>query len=71
MNSGGIQDGGVQRGRHSISRCEISRRSRDAAWRTTPGVKAASSFESGKGEVKALNGPIWSRCSIAPTYPSK
>ena len=68
LNSGGIRSEGARRERHSFGRRGISRSSRDAARRTAREMKAAESFES--REVSILNGPIWSKCSIAPTYPS-
>ena len=40
LNSGGIRAGG-QRRRHNIERLETPRRSRDAARRTTSGIKAS------------------------------
>ena len=40
----------------------------EEAGRTVSGVRAAYSFESRKGGVSTSNIPIWSRCSIAPTY---
>ena len=49
MNNGGIQAEGVQR-IHNVGRCGISRRSRDAAGGTAPGVRAAKSFEFREGE---------------------
>ena len=64
ISRGGIQAEEVRRGSHSVGRCGTSK-SRDAAWR-----KAVKSFESRK-EQKSLNRLIWSRCSIAPTYPSR
>ena len=48
LNSGTIQAGGAQTGRHSGGRCRTSRRSRGVATRTAPGVIAAESFESGQ-----------------------
>ena len=41
LNSGAIQAGGVQRGRHSVGRCRSFRRSRDTSRRTASGVRAA------------------------------
>ena len=41
LSSGGIQAGGPQGGSHRAGRCGISRRSRDAAWRAAPRVRAA------------------------------
>ena len=46
----GIQAGGVRGGSHNVGRCSISRRNRGAARSTAPGVRAAKSFESRKGE---------------------
>ena len=50
LSSGDIQAGGVRGGCHSAGRCEISRRSRDAAGRAASGVRAARSSESRKIE---------------------
>ena len=50
MSSGGIPAGGVRGGSHSVGRCGISKKSRDAAGRGAPGVRAAKSYESRKGE---------------------
>ena len=40
-HSGGIRAGGVRGGSHSVSRCGISKRSRDSRRREAPGVRAA------------------------------
>ena len=40
-DSGDIQAGGVRRGSHSVGSFGISRKSRDAAGRGAPGVRAA------------------------------
>ena len=50
LSSGGMPAGGVRGERHSAGRCEISKKSRDAAGREAPGVRAAKSSESRKGE---------------------
>ena len=50
LSSGGIPAGGVRRGGHSAGRCGISKKSRNAAGREAPGVRAAKSSESRKGE---------------------
>ena len=47
LSSGGIPAGG---GSHSASRCGIFKKSRDAAGKAAPGVRAAKSSESRKGE---------------------
>ena len=49
-SSGGIPAGGVLGGSHSAGRCKISKKSRDVAGRAVPGVRAAKSSESRKGE---------------------
>ena len=41
LHSGVVQAGKVRGGRHTVGSCGTSRRSRDAAGRTAPGVKAA------------------------------
>ena len=46
LSSGGIPAGGVRRGSHSAGRCGISKKSRDAAGRAAPGVRAAKSSDS-------------------------
>ena len=48
LSSGGIQAGEVRGRSHSVGRCGISRRSRDATGREAPGVRAAKNFESRK-----------------------
>ena len=50
LSSGGIPAGGVREERHSAGRCGISKKSRNAAGRAAPGVRAAKSSESRKGE---------------------
>ena len=50
LSSGGIPAGGVRGGSHSAGRCGISKKSRDAAGRAAPEVRAAKSSESSKGE---------------------
>ena len=50
LSIGGIKTGGVRGGRHSAGRCGISRKSRDAAGKEAPGVRAAKSSESRKGK---------------------
>ena len=50
LSSGGIPAGGVRGGSHSAGRCGISKKCRDAAGRAAPGVRAAKSSESRKGE---------------------
>ena len=41
LNNGGKKAGGARRTRHSVGRCGTSIRSRYAARRTAPGVRAA------------------------------
>ena len=41
LNSGGIQAGGVQRGKHSVGKCGAFEKNKDAAGRTAPRVCAA------------------------------
>ena len=41
VDSGGMQAGETQRRRHSVGRCGTSRKSRDVARKTTPGVRSA------------------------------
>ena len=43
LNSGGIQAVRIRRGRHSIGRCRISKRSEDIAGRTAPEVSRQES----------------------------
>ena len=50
LSSRGIPAGGVRGGSHSAGRCSISKKSRGAAGRAAPGVRAAKSSESSKGE---------------------
>ena len=50
QSSGGIPAAGVRGGSHSAGRCGIPKESRDAAGRAAPGVRAAKSSESRKGE---------------------
>ena len=50
LSSRGIQAGEVRGGSHCAGKCGISRRSRDAAGRAAPEVRAAKSSESRKGE---------------------
>ena len=49
-SSGGIQTGGIRGEIYSDGRYGISRRSRDAAGRGVPGVRAAKSSRFRKGE---------------------
>ena len=49
LSNGGIPAGGVREGSHSARRCGISKE-QDAAGREAPGVRAAKSSESRKGE---------------------
>ena len=61
LNSGGIHVGGVRRGSHS-----------DSAGGTAPRVRAAKSSEFGiRKVVSTLDGPIWSKRSIALTCPAR
>ena len=46
LSNEGIPAGGVRGGRHSAGRCRISKK----AGRAAPGVRAAKSYESRKGE---------------------
>ena len=41
LNSGGMQAGRARKERFSVGRCETFKRSRDAAGRTAPEVRAA------------------------------
>ena len=41
LNNGSIQAEGILGGGHRVGRCGISKRSRDAAGRAVPGVRAA------------------------------
>ena len=68
LNNRGIQVGGVQGGSHSVTmRCNCG--SHGVASRDAAGVRAAKSSEFGEGElVSTLDGPIWSKYSIALTY---
>ena len=50
LSSGSIPAGGVREGSHSAGRCKISKKSRDAAGRVAPRVRAAKTSESRKGE---------------------
>ena len=50
LSSGSIQAGKVQGGSHSAGRSGISKKSRDAAGRVAPGVRAAKNSESSKRE---------------------
>ena len=50
LSSGGIPARRVRGGSHSAGRCGISKKSRNAAGRVAPGVRAAKSSESRKGE---------------------
>ena len=50
LSGGGIPAGGVRGRSHSAGRCGIYKKSRDAAGRADPGVRAAKSSESRKGE---------------------
>ena len=50
LSSGGIPAGGVRGGSHSAGMCGFSKKSRDAAGRAAPGVRASKSSESSKGE---------------------
>ena len=50
LSSIGIPAGGILGGSRGARRCEISRRSRDAAKRAALGVRAAKSSGSRKGE---------------------
>ena len=50
LSSRGIPAGGVRGGSHSAGRCSIFKTSGGAAGRAAPGVRAAKSSESRKGE---------------------
>ena len=50
LSSGGILAGGVRGGRHSSGKVWNLQKNRDAAGREDPGVRAAKSSESRKGE---------------------
>ena len=50
LSSGDIPAEEVREGSHSAVRCGISKKSRAAAGRAAPGVRAAKSSESRKGE---------------------
>ena len=50
LSSGSTPAGGVRGRSHSAGRCGISKKSSDAAGRAAPGVRAAKSSESRKGE---------------------
>ena len=50
MSRGGIPAGEVRGGSYSAGSCEISKKSRNAAGRAAPGVRAAKSSESREGE---------------------
>ena len=60
LYSGGIHVGGVRGGSHSVM-----------AGGATPRVRAAKTSEFGGKVVSTLDGPIWSRCSIALTCPAR
>ena len=50
LNSGGIPAAGVRGGSHCVGRCNISKKSRNAAGRAAPEVKSTKSSDSSKGE---------------------
>ena len=50
LSSEGIPARRVRRGSHSAGRSRISKKSKNAAGREAPGVRAAKSSESRKGE---------------------
>ena len=65
LNRGGMQVGGVRGGSH---KCYEQECSRGAA----PRVRAVKSSHSWRGKVvSTLDGPIWSRYSIALTCPAR
>ena len=50
IEHGGIPAGGVRGENHSAGRCGISKKSKNAAGRAAPGVRASKSSESRKKE---------------------